>query len=264
MYKKLVWTTFRNNTVYKLNLLLSIVAAIISVLAVRQVWKVLYGSHASGGQVAGITLEEMLTYVTVAMVLRTFYRSSIAGEISQKIQTGEIVQDFQRPWDFQIAMFSRSLGIMLAGVLSIVVPIAIMTVLIFPIQFPHTVNAWAGFLVSLLFGLGISFCLQFFIGLMAFVFVEVWGFEIVLGLTISFLSGQMLPLKLFPDFLREWVNYLPFRGLYDIPVSIFTNQIQGIEVWGYIGFQAIWVIILGVIIRLLINYFERLLVVAGG
>lgn len=133
MYAKLVTTVFKKNTTYRLTLLFRILTTIISVLATRQVWSILYRDGSNAG---GFTLSTMLTYVTIAMILQAFYSSSIAFEISSKIQTGGIVQDFQRPWSFQAAMFAYSFGSVLAGIVSVVLPILIVTLVLFPIDVP--------------------------------------------------------------------------------------------------------------------------------
>ncbi|MBK5457811.1 ABC-2 family transporter protein [Bacillus sp. TH23] len=120
------------------------------------------------------------------------------------------------------------------------------------------------FYLVFLSGIIINFCVQFFISLLAFVFVEVWGFEIVIGLATSFLSGQLIPLWFFPEFLQKIAQFLPFRGMYDIPLSIITGQVNFQNVLGLLAFQIMWAVGLIIIIRLVVRYFQRVLVVAGG
>ncbi|WP_341279700.1 ABC-2 family transporter protein [Paenibacillus sp. FSL H8-0537] len=260
MYAKLVTTVFKKNTTYRLTLLFRILTTIISVLATRQVWSILYRDGSNAG---GFTLSTMLTYVTIAMILQAFYSSSIAFEISSKIQTGGIVQDFQRPWSFQAAMFAYSFGSVLAGIVSVVLPILIVTLVLFPIDVPSNPLAILYFFVSILLGLIINFCIQFLIGMLSFIFVEVWGFEIIVGLTVSLLSGQLIPLAFFPEGLSNVVNYLPFRGLYSIPISIYTETIVG-SIWNELLYQGIWALGLWLLISLTLKYFQRVLTVAGG
>ncbi|MBE7105823.1 hypothetical protein FT637_23205 [Bacillus cereus] len=262
MYSKLMRTTFKSATVYKFNVLTKIIATLIAVFAVRQVWTVLYENPPANG--VNVTLDVMLTYMTISIVLQSLYTPTIVWEVSQKIQNGQIAQEFQRPWNFEFAMLSRSFGLILANVMTVVIPIGVITVFIFPISISSSWIMWCAFLFSIFAGIIINFCVQFFISLLAFVFVEVWGFEIVIGLATSFLSGQLIPLWFFPEFLQKIAQFLPFRGMYDIPLSIITGQVNFQNVLGLLAFQIMWAVGLIIIIRLVVRYFQRVLVVAGG
>ncbi|WP_120461909.1 ABC transporter permease [Paenibacillus aceti] len=253
----------KNNTVYQLDLLARIVTTLVSVFALRQVWTALFTQSASSGTI-GMSLDLMLTYATISMILQAFYGPTIVWEISQKIMDGNIVQDFQRPWDFQTSILFRALGKIFAGVITVVIPIAVVTCLFFPIQLPTSIVTWMTFLLSILIGIMINFSLQFFVGLLSFVFVEVWGFEIVLGLVIAFFSGKIIPIAMYPEFLQNLIHLLPFRGLFDIPLSIFVGTVAPAQYLDLLIFQGIWAVILMLIVRVMIRYFQRLLVVAGG
>lgn len=206
----------------------------------------------------------MLTYVTLAMILNAFFGPTIVWEVSGKIRDGNIVTEFQRPWDYQASVFFRLLGMVYSRIITVILPIAVITFLFFPIDVPDDAATWAIFALSVSFGLVINFCLQFFIGLLSFIFVEVWGFEIVLGLMISFLAGQLIPLWMFPSLLQKISYYLPFRGMYDIPLSIFTGRTGAAEYVELLTFQFGWLCILLIVLRLMLRYFERVLITAGG
>jgi len=262
MYSKLMTTTFKNATVYRFNVFTKIIATLIAVFALRRVWTVLYETSPPSG--VDVSLEVMIAYVTLAMILQSLYGPTIVDEVSRKIQTGQIAHEFQRPWNFQNAMLFRSFGLILANLLTVVLPTALITLLVFPINIESSLLSWIAFVTSILFAILLNFCVQFFIALLSFIFVEVWGFEIVISLAVSFLSGQMIPLWFFPDFLQRIADVLPFRGMYDIPLSIITGQIPIESYVGLLSFQLFWALGLMLLIRLALSYFERVLVVAGG
>lgn len=262
MYGKLMITTLKNATVYKFNVLTKVIATIIAVFAVRQVWTVLYENPPANG--VNVSLSNMLTYMTIAIILQSLYTPTIVWEVSEKIQNGQIAHEFQRPWSFEFAMLFRSLGMILANILTVVLPIAVITLFIFPIQVSGSWLMWLFFIISITFGIIINFCIQLFIALLSFIFVEVWGFEIVVSLATSFLSGQLIPLWFFPEFLQKIAEILPFRGMYDIPLSIITDRINIQNTLELLAFQGVWVAVLVLMIRIIVKYFQKLLVVAGG
>ncbi len=63
----------------------------------------------------------------------------------KKIQNGQIAHEFQRPWSFEFAMLFRSLGMILANILTVVLPIAVITLFIFPIQVSGSWLMWLFF-----------------------------------------------------------------------------------------------------------------------
>lgn len=54
----------------------------------------------------------------------------------------------------------------------------------------------------------------------------------------------MLPISLYPDWLKFIPNSLPFQYIFYYPVSIFTGAIGLNEALTSIGFGAIWMVIL--------------------
>tara|TARA_Y100000996_G_C22245379_1_gene529523 strand:- start:337 stop:648 length:312 start_codon:yes stop_codon:yes gene_type:complete len=57
-----------------------------------------------------------------------------------------------------------------------------------------------------------------------FWFGEVRALIIAYNMLTIFLSGQLIPIQLFPDGLRQFVMNSPFRFMVDFPVSIATTK----------------------------------------
>ncbi len=52
--------------------------------------------------------------------------------------------------------------------------------------------------------------------------------------------------------------------MYDIPLSIITDRINIQNTLELLAFQGVWVAVLVLMIRVVVKYFQKLLVVAGG
>ena len=58
------------------------------------------------------------------------------------------------------------------------------------------------------------------------------------------LSGLVLPLPLFPDWLQPLLSIQPFRGIIDIPCRIYTGVIPLGEVFYAFLFQVAWLTVI--------------------
>lgn len=57
-------------------------------------------------------------------------------------------------------------------------------------------------------------------------------------------SGALVPLYLFPNWLVQIADVLPFKAVFHIPLSIYVGKMTGLEILYSIGYQVFWVGIL--------------------
>jgi ABC-2 type transport system permease protein len=57
-------------------------------------------------------------------------------------------------------------------------------------------------------------------------------------------SGNLLPLLLFPDWMRTAMFVQPFAGLLDIPLRIYFGSLAGAELLAGLGLQIFWIAVL--------------------
>jgi len=81
---------------------------------------------------------------------------------------------------------------------------------------------------------------------------------------VSFLSGMIIPLPLFPDWARWIVEWSPFAGLVDLPFRVYTGHIAPEDVPLVLARQMAWTIALVLFGRWLLLRGMRAIVVQGG
>ena len=81
-----------------------------------------------------------------------------------------------------------------------------------------------GFLIALLISVFLSYSIYFCMVCFGFWFGEVRALIIAYNMFTIFLSGQLIPIQLFPEGLKQFVMNSPFRFMVDFPVSIATAQ----------------------------------------
>jgi ABC-2 type transport system permease protein len=94
-----------------------------------------------------------------------------------------------------------------------------------------------------------------------------WGINIVKETIVLLLSGATIPLAFFPDGFRKVVEYLPFRAVYDIPLSILlkkngTDTFEGLL--PMLGIQLFWCVVLTIAGNLFWNHAVKRITVNGG
>ena len=78
------------------------------------------------------------------------------------------------------------------------------------------------------------------------------------------LTGNLIPLPLFPDWARTALFVQPFAGVVDIPFRIYFGQLTGPMAWVGIGLQVFWILVLGGLGRLWLGGVMDRLQVQGG
>lgn len=87
--------------------------------------------------------------------------------------------------------------------------------------------------------------------------------NLITPLTIV-LSGNLIPLPLFPDWARLALFLQPFAGLVDIPFRIYFGNLAGLAAWEGMGLQAFWTLAIGLAGALWLRRVMRRLQVQGG
>jgi ABC-2 type transport system permease protein len=90
------------------------------------------------------------------------------------------------------------------------------------------------------------------------------GVNTVIGPLVIVLSGSLVPLPLFPDWLQPALAFQPFAGLVDTPFRIYSGHLAGAEALAALARQAVWTVILIALGRLLMTRVMARVQVQGG
>jgi ABC-2 type transport system permease protein len=212
----------------------------------------------------GYTAADALTYIWLTQAtLMTVY---IWGwfEIAERIRSGDIVSDFQRPVDVQFYWLSQDLGRALYHLVFRGIPPFLIGMLFFRLFLPVNPAVYLLFLVSLMLAVCISFALRFIVNILAFWLFDYRGVNTIASAFWTFLSGFIVPLAIFPPVWRAIAEALPFAGMLATPVDIFLEKDTGLRLLAVLGLQVLWVLVLLGIGRWLLALATRRLVVQGG
>jgi ABC-2 type transport system permease protein len=90
------------------------------------------------------------------------------------------------------------------------------------------------------------------------------GAVIMLTAIVTFFSGMTIPLPLFPDWAQPFVRALPFAGLVDMPLRVYTGHIPPDAVASVLRHQLLWTAAIVILGRFLLSRGLRRITVQGG
>ena len=117
-----------------------------------------------------------------------------------------------------------------------------------------TIFHFLGFILALLLSIYLSYTIYFIMICFAFWFGEVRSLVVSYNVAMLVLSGQYIPIRLFPENILNVLNWTPVRYLVDFPVSIATGLLPYNE-W-LLGFivGSIWCCFLSILSLLIYRY----------
>ena len=221
--------------------------------------------YAGKGEADGVSFNSMLTYIIVSQFL-----SGVNGagtpiwDMQEKIRTGDIALELMRPFDVPLRYLFSDFGSVAFYILTALLPLYAILFFVIDLTLPTSWLTWVYFAIAGFIGFLIRYCIEMTFGFLQFFLVETGGIQDVFYFAMSLLSGSVIPLWFFPNWLSTIANYLPFQGIYFIPNSIFIGTIKGSEILLYIGIQIFWLIVSYLILRFVWNLAARKVVVQGG
>ncbi len=90
------------------------------------------------------------------------------------------------------------------------------------------------------------------------------GIQAVLNLLMMLLSGNVLPLTLYPDSWQRVLTLLPYAQLLDAPIRLYSGEVSLSAASGVLALQALWSALLLALGLLLWRKNQRHLVLQGG
>jgi len=252
---------FHATAIYRFDFWLRVASTPILMYGIRWVWITLYTQRPGA---FGVSLQQMVTYGVLSMAIENLFYTGPVYYIARQVKSGAIDGDLLKPLDFHFHMLARSTGEMFFRVIVIALPAMLVGYFLFDLQLPVTWQTGFLFLIALLLGYLVNFHLNFLLGTIATVTLEIHSIDWAFHATSRFFSGQFVPLWLFPGVLGRLADILPFRSIFSTPLSIYTEVLNGSALTQAIGFQFLWLIILLAMSRWLWGRVQMRIVSQGG
>ncbi len=267
LYFYFIRLAFLKFLAYRLRYYTGVISYTIFVSGHYYIYSALFASavaESATGTIGGLSLPEMITYVAISWIGRSFYFNNIARELSRMIQDGEIAVLLVRPFHVQTMMMFEAIGESGFRLLMFTLPIMVVVVPLFGLQGPPEPGLYGWTFLSFCLALVIFSQINFLVGCLAFAMKNIQGVMRAKMVSIDFLTGVVVPFTFFPEWFQQVMNWLPFQYISYVPVTIFLGKRQGGALTEALLIQLAWAVGLFVAGRLVWARSVRTVIVQGG
>ena len=229
-------------------------------------WMAIYGSSESG-VIGNLTQNEMVVYIFMVHITSSMVSIAISTWVGYDVVEGRVATNLIKPIDYRASLIARAMGNMIYRMLvpGIFIWIGLEIYKIFVLGMEtvslktlllYLCSVFMSFLIYVLF----DFCF----GMVAFFTTYIFGLKMAKTALLSFLTGQLIPISLFPPIAQQIFEYLPFSSMVYTPIMIYLGKYTGeVLAWALLR-QAIWVVLLYALGSIIWKQVTKRLVVLGG
>ena len=188
-------------------------------------------------------------------------------DILSLIKKGNIAYELCRPQDIYSMWTSKILGERISNLCLRCLPVLLIAILLpnpFHLDLSITLTRLLIFIPSLILSAFLMVFLVLLYHIICLFTLDEKGVVNILMVITDILSGLVIPIPFFPDFLQKICNFLPFRYVSDFPFRFYVGNITLQEGLYGLLIQIIWIIILVILGRTLMKIALRKTVVQGG
>jgi ABC-2 type transport system permease protein len=201
---------------------------------------------------APMSLAQAIDYVWLGQALFTMLPWSGDQEIARMVRSGDVALERLRPVDTYAFWYVLAVARRTANPLLRSVPMILLAGVAF-----HVVgwSKWALggpvgweaallFATSIVFVIALSAAVSTILDILTVATLSDRGVNMIVGPFIIVLSGSLVPLPLFPDWLQPVLRNQPFAGLMDTPFRLYSGHLAGSDAMVSLGRQAFWLVLL--------------------
>ncbi|HUO35906.1 MAG TPA: ABC-2 family transporter protein [Candidatus Acidoferrum sp.] len=252
---------FVNILAFRLRYFTGIITYFLNVTVYYFIWSAIFRSTTSIG---GYNLAQILTYVSVGWIIRSFYWNTIDQEMAYEVIEGKIAMDLIKPVSVQWMWISRAMGESAFRLALLTLPTAVAVALVFPVQAP---SSWANFWLFVLAVLGSFFlmgAINFMIGTCAIPLKSILALIRAKYWLIELLSGLLVPMTFFPAKVQVVLAWFPFEHIAYTPLQIYLGKFDRHHEVMALGIEWFWVFALMFAAHLWWNRAVHKITIQGG
>ncbi|MFC7373973.1 ABC transporter permease [Brachybacterium sp. GCM10030267] len=218
----------------------------------------------AGGELSGYSIAQAATYVWLGQALLAPIEAFGTREVSQRVHQGEVAVDLLRPTSFLGLYYAQKLGRSGFLLLGRGVPPLAVGAIVTGLALPEEPSSYLLGALSLLLAITLAFLADMMVNLTAFWLLEIRGLSVVYTTVMNLLSGFLIPIVWFPDWLLAIARATPFPSMIQTPIDTLSGRVPPAEAVGMVGVQVLWVAALLGAAYLMLRAGVRSVEVQGG
>ncbi len=260
-YAEYLRISFLTMLAYRARYFVGITTYLIYISVNYFIWKAIFENSP---QIGTYTFPQMMSYITIGWISRSFYYNRMETEIAQRVVKGDLALDLLKPVNFQWMQYSRTLGEAIFRLFLFTLPTYLVALIFYPVPLPHHLSTFIFFMAATFNAFMIFTTLNYLIGMFAIPLQNIEGLSYAKSNLMLFFSGLLIPFDFLPGVFKNIMMILPFGGISYIPLQIYLEKLSTSEILINLSHQIIWVIVLHYLGQMAFRYFTRKLIIQGG
>lgn len=253
---------FRLLLQYRAAALAGLITQVVFGLIIMMVFQAFYATNSQTDH--PLSLGQVITYVWLGQALLGMLPWNGDPEIRALVRSGGIAYELLRPVDLYVYWFARAVALRTAPTLLRAVPMVVLAMVFFGMKVPPDVGSALGFTIVMVGTLAMSCAITVLVGITLMWTVSGEGIVHLLPSVVTLLSGMLVPIPLFPDWAQPILEFLPFQALVDAPYRVYLGNIPLEELGWVVLHQWLWIAVLVLGGRALLQRGLKKMVVQGG
>lgn len=250
-YLGLMKVGFKVALAYRFHSVVTLIMTPISLIVYYFLWKSIF-SYTGETIIRGFTFEALVGYYVLSMIIAFFTWSQADKWLEHDIRHGHLIFKLLQPVAHVVHEFVIELGMHSYTVVLELIPVFAIGYFFFYLPIAALPNIVL-FCISLAMAAILYFQFSYFLGLSAFWLKRIDGIRRMRSPLIAFLSGGILPLSFFPVWYTNFHHLLPFQYMRYVPIMIYLNEIPMNNMFMLMFGQFVWIILLGLLIKVIWN-----------
>jgi ABC-2 type transport system permease protein len=220
----------------------------------------LYGGRA---EVEGMTVQDAITYTGLTQAVIAYLSLFAWYPVMESIHSGDISADLLKPMRLMALWLAHDVGRAVVALLLRGITIMAIYAVVFDITVPEP-SRWPALVLVSVLALLVSFLWRFLVNLTAFWSPNAQGIGRFAFALSWFMSGFLMPLRFFPDWVVDICYLTPFPYTVNTIVEVYLGLASGTQLALEISLQVFWAVALVVVCQLVLHAGVRRLVILGG
>jgi ABC-2 type transport system permease protein len=219
-----------------------------------------------------LAFAQLASYVWLGQALFATLPWNVDPELRAMVRSGAVAYELCRPVDLYGLWLARAVAQRTAPAVLRALPLAVFAAVVLPalglgawrLTAPASLAAGLGFAASLACALVLGSAMSALINVLLLWTLAADGLTILLASAVSLGCGLAVPLPLLPDGVQAVLRWLPFAGVFDLPLRIYTGALPAADLASVLARQLGWAAALALFGRGLLARGVRRIVVHGG
>ncbi len=230
---------FQDGLAYRASGLIWILTDLVTAITMPLVWA---KASTTTGVIGGFTQSDFILYYLCQLLIGSFITSHIMWEVAMEIKEGQFSTQLLRPISFYQFTFLRNFTWRIIRT-CLFAPFFVLLLFLYRgyLGDAQVFLAWP-FWASVMLGHLVSFTLVIMMSMIALFTQEVMSIFELYYVPMLFLSGQLFPVSVLPDWASSLAKLLPFYYTTGAPTEILVGRVSGDAALRVLGMQALWIV----------------------